>query len=101
MLEFERYITYDDVIYDSTDTNQMSSLQTIKNFMENNMICVEHRKNGNFRKYLASDLTSLPTHPVKTDFGYENLKTGSIIQNIKDGVIYMYDGFTDAWVEQP
>ena len=100
MEDYQRYIIYDHVTYDKEDASQMSSLQTIQSYMNNNMICTEYQANGNYREYKASTMTSIPTHPIRTDYGYENLKTGSVIYAIDSATVYMYDEFTDAWVEQ-
>lgn len=100
MLATDRYKTYDHVMYDMTVPAQKSAYTTMTGYMDNVVVCTKYIANGNYREYKATSLTGDPTHPVKTDFGYENLKTGSLFYVIDTSKTYMYDEFTDAWVEQ-
>ena len=100
MEDFERYKTFDDVQYDITVAEQATSMQTIQTYFANNVVCTRHDVNGNYREYKASSLSSAPTHPVRADFGYENLKTGSIYYDITNATVYMFDEFSDSWKEQ-
>ena len=100
MEDFERYKTFDDVQYDLTDPAQASALQTMQSYFNNNVVCTEHIASGNYREYKASSLSGAPTHPVRADFGYENLKTGSTYYDITNASLYMYDEFSDTWKPQ-
>ena len=100
MEDYQRYTTFDDVTYDLTDATQASSLQTIQNYFDDNIVCTKHIACGNYREYKASELTGAPTHPVSSDYGYENLKIGSLMYDITNSKTYMFDPFTDTWIEQ-
>lgn len=94
-------ITKDGITYDLTITaekNAYDSAYGTNGFMNNLVPCLNSANST--RKYETSNLSSVPTHPIRTDFGYETLKSGSTIHDVKTKKTYMYDEITDSWVEQ-
>ena len=98
----DNLITRDGVSYDLRITEQKNAYDdaydSSSGWMKDLVLCTN--SSNAYREYKASDLSAVPTHPCKDDFGYENLKSGSIIYDIKNKIKYMYDEISDVWVEQ-
>lgn len=93
-------IVRDGVTYDLSVTAQATAYEDAygaSGWAEKLRITPE--SSGNKKAYYSGETTA-PTHPVRTDFGYEKLESGSTIYQVNGGNLYMYDEFSEAWVAQ-
>ena len=88
----QRFKFLDNVKYDLNDDTQAEHYENALLKLAN-MECTQYTEGG-LREYKAFDLTETPTHE---DFGYENLKSGSTIFDIKTATVYMYSKLSKEW----
>ena len=91
----QRFKFLDNVKYDLNDDTQAEHYENALLKLAN-MECTQYTEGG-LREYKAFDLTETPTFPTHEDFGYENLKSGSTIFDIKTATVYMYSKLSKEW----